>query len=275
MPELPEVETTCRGIEPYLLDCTIDSLELRERRMRWPVEDSVLALEGQKITAVRRRAKYVLVESERGTLILHLGMSGSLRICPKETELRKHDHFIARLSGGNGMEMRLHDPRRFGAVLWHAAEDGDIHSHPLFNRLGPEPLEGDFTPAVLIDAARGRQTSIKQVIMNNHVVVGVGNIYACEALFRSGIRPTKKAGRVSQAKLTTLVGHIRDVLAEAIQQGGTTLRDFVNEEGKPGYFKQQLNVYGREGEPCHQCQSPIKRVVISNRSTFYCPKCQS
>ena len=200
--------------------------------------------------------------------------SGSLRICPQETELRKHDHFIARLGPGTQMEMRLHDPRRFGAVLWHSAADGDINTHPLFAKLGPEPLEESFTPSVLIEACRGRTTSIKQVVMNNHVVVGVGNIYVCEALFRSNIRPTTKAGKVSKPRLTKLTAHIKDVLAEAIQQGGTTLRDFVNEDGKPGYFKQKLNVYGREGEPCHVCKSEIKRVVISNRSTFYCPKCQ-
>lgn len=274
MPELPEVETTRRGVEPYLLGSKVAALDLRERRMRWPVEDTVLAIEGQKITAVRRRAKYLLIESAPGTLILHLGMSGSLRICPHETELRKHDHFIARLSSGTGMEMRLHDPRRFGAILWHPAADGDIATHPLFIKLGPEPLEENFTPSVLIEACRGRTTSIKQVVMNNHVVVGVGNIYACEALFRSGIRPTQKAGQVSKPRLISLTAHIRDVLSEAIQQGGTTLRDFVNEDGKPGYFKQQLHVYGREGKPCHQCQNTIKRVVISNRSTFYCPKCQ-
>jgi len=274
MPELPEVETTRRGVKPYLLGNKVATVHLRERRMRWPLEDTVLAIEGQEITAVRRRAKYLLIESAPGTLILHLGMSGSLRICPHETELRKHDHFIARLSSGNGMEMRLHDPRRFGAVLWHSAEDGDISEHPLFIKLGPEPLEENFTPSVLIEATRGRTTSIKQVIMNNHVVVGVGNIYACEALFRSGIRPTRKAGKVSKPRLTALTQHIRDVLSEAITQGGTTLRDFVNEDGNPGYFKQRLNVYGREGESCRECDSVIKRVVISNRSTFYCPKCQ-
>ena len=274
MPELPEVETTRRGIEPYLVSQTVTKLHLRERRMRWPVEDTVLALEGKTITSVRRRAKYILIESSAGTLILHLGMSGSLRICPQETELRKHDHFIAQLDSGSHLEMRLHDPRRFGAVLWHDQSDGDIQLHPLLKNLGPEPLSDAFTPASLIESSRGRKTSIKQHVMNNHVVVGAGNIYACEALFRSGIHPTRQAGKVSAARLEKLTENIRAVLTEAIKQGGTTLRDFVNEQGNPGYFKQRLNVYGREGEPCRDCGSTIKRIVISNRSTFYCPKCQ-
>lgn len=274
MPELPEVETTCRGIEPYLLGQSFSTLELRERRMRWPVEDDVLNIEGEKITAVRRRAKYILIESSAGTLILHLGMSGSLRISPHEAALRKHDHFIARLESESSMELRLHDPRRFGAVLWHSAGTGDISHHPLFKKLGPEPLSDAFTPEVLISTSKGKKTTIKQHIMNNHVVVGAGNIYACEALFRSGIHPSRLAGKVSEKRLHNLTQHIRDVLSEAIQQGGTTLRDFVNEKGNPGYFKQRLNVYGRENQTCRICEAQIKRIVISNRSTFYCPKCQ-
>lgn len=274
MPELPEVETTRRGIEPYLVDRSITQLYLRERRMRWPVEDTVLALEGKKITSVRRRAKYILVDCSAGTLILHLGMSGSLRICPQDTELRKHDHFIASIGSDTKLEMRLHDPRRFGAVLWHDKADGDISEHALIKNLGPEPLSDAFTPKHLIDSCKGRKTTIKQHVMNNHVVVGAGNIYACEALFRSGIHPTRQAGKISATRLTKLTENIRAVLTEAITQGGTTLRDFVNEKGNPGYFKQQLNVYGREGEPCRSCSSIIKRIVISNRSTFYCAKCQ-
>ena len=274
MPELPEVETTKRGIEPYLTGLKITKLHLRERRMRWPVEDQVLAMEGRTVTAVQRRAKYILIKTTAGTLILHLGMSGSLRICPQETELRKHDHFIMKLGAGSELELRLHDPRRFGAVLWHDASDGDILTHPLLKDLGPEPLSPEFTADTLIASSRGRKTSIKQHIMNNHVVVGAGNIYACEALFRSGIHPTRQAGKVSAARLITLTEHIRAVLSEAIKQGGTTLKDFVNEKGNPGYFKQQLNVYGRENEPCRNCDATIKRVVISNRSTFYCPQCQ-
>ncbi len=242
--------------------------------MRWPVEDAVLALEGEKINAVRRRAKYILIDCSAGTLILHLGMSGSLRICPQEAELRKHDHFIAKLGSDTHLEMRLHDPRRFGAVLWHDQADGDVYQHALLKNLGPEPLSDAFTPTTLRESCRGRKTTIKQHIMNNQVVVGAGNIYACEALFRSGIHPTRQAGKISITRLAKLTKNIRAVLIEAIQQGGTTLRDFVNEQGDPGYFKQRLNVYGREGKPCRTCGSTIKRVVISNRSTFYCPKCQ-
>jgi len=274
MPELPEVETTRRGIEPYLVDRTISQLHLRERRMRWPMEDTLLALEGEKIISVCRRAKYILIKSSAGTLILHLGMSGSLRICPQGTELRKHDHFIMKLGDNTDLEIRLHDPRRFGAVLWHDASAGDINTHHLLKNLGPEPLSSAFTADTLISTSRGRKTTIKQHVMNNHVVVGAGNIYACEALFRSGIHPTRQAGKVSAARLSKLAENIRAVLSEAIEQGGTTLRDFVNEKGNPGYFKQQLYVYGREGELCRHCSSTIKRVVISNRSTFYCPKCQ-
>lgn len=274
MPELPEVETTRRGIEPHLLGRTVVEMDIRERRMRWPVEDAVLELEGQPISAVRRRAKFLLLESPAGTLVLHLGMSGSLRICPAETDLRKHDHLIARLGPGEGMEMRLHDPRRFGAVLWHPADDGAAESHPLLKNLGPEPLGPDFSADTLVRSSRGRRTSIKQHIMDNRVVVGVGNIYACEALFRSGIHPNRRAGNVSAARLALLAEAIRAVLRAAIEQGGTTLRDFVNERGNPGYFQQRLDVYGRAGKPCHHCGSAVKRSVISNRSTFHCPRCQ-
>lgn len=272
MPELPEVETTKSGITPYLKGKTILEIELRERRMRWPVEDDVLKLVGHTVNHIRRRAKYLLLESEIGTLILHLGMSGSLRICPHEVELKKHDHFIMRIDGG--MELRLHDPRRFGAVLWHNSYDGDIHQHALLQHLGPEPLEDDFHADYLVATCKGRTTSIKQHIMNNKIVVGAGNIYACEALFRSGIHPTRPTGRISQPRLVQLTQEIKDVLGEAIQQGGTTLRDFLREDGKPGYFKQKLHVYDREGDSCHNCDTSIKRIVISNRSTFYCPKCQ-
>jgi len=272
MPELPEVETTRRGISPYLMGCTVDDIELRERRMRWPVEDAVLQMVGQKINSITRRAKYLLIGCDAGTLILHLGMSGSLRICHHEVELRKHDHLIMRIRGN--MELRLHDPRRFGAVLWHNSGESDLHQHPLLQHLGPEPLEDDFHADYLMATCKGRTTSIKQHIMNNKTVVGAGNIYACEALFRSGIHPTRPAGKISKPRLIKLTQEIKDVLAEAIEQGGTTLRDFLREDGTPGYFKQKLNVYGREGESCHHCQSKIKRIVISARSTFYCAKCQ-
>lgn len=272
MPELPEVETTRRGISPHLLGHTVTHMELRERRMRWPVEDDVLRIIGRPVTRIRRRAKYLLITCDAGTMILHLGMSGSIRICPHEMELKKHDHLIMQLD--TGMDLRLHDPRRFGAVLWHDKKDGDPENHPLLQHLGPEPLGQDFNADYLIASCQGRTTSIKQHIMNGKVVVGVGNIYACEALFRSGIHPTRAAGKISKPRLLKLTREIKDVLAEAIAQGGTTLRDFLQEDGNPGYFKQKLNVYDRAGEPCRRCGTAIKKMVISNRSTFYCPKCQ-
>lgn len=272
MPELPEVETTLRGVEPYLVNSKIRSIEIRNPRLRWPVEKSVHKLEGQKVINVTRRAKYLLLHSNTGTLILHLGMSGSLRICPGETELKKHDHFVMHL--GRGMEMRLHDPRRFGAVLWHDTQDGDLEDHFLLNHLGPEPLSDAFSIDYLSSSCKNRQTTIKQHIMNNKIVVGVGNIYACEALFRSGIKPHRKAGNISKHRLEVLANQIKQVLEDAIKQGGTTLRDFLREDGQPGYFKQRLKVYDREGKPCRHCQRAIKKITLSNRSTFYCPACQ-
>lgn len=272
MPELPEVETTRRGIAPHLTGRRIGSVQVRNPRMRWPVGSEVNKISGQTVRHVRRRAKYLMLACDTGTLILHLGMSGSLRVCPSGTDFRKHDHFVLKIDSGK--ELRLHDPRRFGAVLWHNAAGGDITQHPLLAHLGPEPLDDQFHGNYLWQSCRGRKTSVKQHIMNNKVVVGAGNIYACEALFRSGIRPSKPAGKLSKAKADTLAREIKTVLAEAIQQGGTTLRDFLREDGQPGYFKQRLHVYGRGGEPCHTCRTPIKRTTISNRSTFHCPKCQ-
>lgn len=273
MPELPEVETTCLGIKPHLIGKTIGHIDIREHRMRWPIDDIILSITGQKIQQVSRRAKYILIEVDTGILILHLGMSGSLRICPAEVELKKHDHFILGIKNSNDMEMRLHDPRRFGAVLWHPGKDWQKHN--LLEKLGPEPLSDHFTPELLHEKCRRRTTTIKQAIMNNHIVVGVGNIYACEALFRSGIHPQRKANQISKRRMQALYQEIRKVLAEAIAQGGTTLRDFLREDGQPGYFKQKLYVYDREGDNCRKCKKCIKRVTISNRSTFYCPGCQT
>jgi formamidopyrimidine-DNA glycosylase len=272
MPELPEVETTLRGVEPYLLHRRVQSVDIRNPRMRWPVENKVHKIKGQKILSLERRAKYLLLHSNLGTLILHLGMSGSLRICPCDTEFKKHDHFIMEL--GQGMQMRLHDPRRFGAVLWHDTQDGDLKHHFLLKHLGPEPLSDSFNSDYLRSSCENRKTTIKQHIMNNKIVVGVGNIYACEALFRSGIKPQRKAGNISKPRLKVLTDQIKQVLEEAIKQGGTTLRDFLRENGQPGYFKQRLKVYDREGKACRECQGTIKKITLSNRSTFYCPKCQ-
>ena len=244
---------------------------IRNARLRWPIPlDLPERLSGQQLISLKRRAKYLLLEFNNGTLILHLGMSGSLRILPNDAEPERHDHFDLVLD--NGKLMRLRDPRRFGAVLWHA---GDVLSHSLLAKLGPEPLESDdFNARYLYQATRDRNVTIKQFIMDNHVVVGVGNIYASEALFSAGIKPTLKACKLSQPRCAKLVDVIRATLSEAILAGGSTLRDFVNASGNPGYFQQQHWVYGRAGEPCRRCTAPIKLIKQGQRSSFYCEHCQ-
>lgn len=270
MPELPEVETTRRGIAPHLQDQRVDAVTVRQPRLRWPIPaDLAQRLKGQTILAVKRRAKYLLLETAKGHLLIHLGMSGSLRILSAGTPAQKHDHLDLVLA--NGRLLRLTDPRRFGAVLWC---EGEPLAHDLLRSLGPEPLGSAFDPEHLYRATRGRKIPIKQCIMDNKVVVGVGNIYASESLFLAGIRPGIAAGRLSRARIETLHGCIRQVLAAAIEQGGTTLRDFVGGDGKPGYFAQQLNVYGREGEPCRVCGTAIRQIVQGQRSSWYCPHCQ-
>ena len=270
MPELPEVETTRRGIEPHILHRTITDVVIRQPRLRWPVPAKLPEiLKGQKIKSVKRRAKYLLLETARGTVILHLGMSGSLRVLPCKTPAGAHDH-VDLVFGKQCL--RLRDPRRFGAVLW---TDEDIQQHKLIKPLGPEPLSNDFNADYLFNKRRGRNTAIKNLIMNAHIVVGVGNIYASESLFAAGINPKRKAGKVSRQRYEKLVTAIKSVLKRSIQQGGTTLKDFSNEQGKPGYFAQQLQVYGRQGEACFKCDAPIQQVIIGQRSTFYCPHCQT
>lgn len=270
MPELPEVETTLRGLAPHLTGQTVADVVIRHPQLRWPVPQNLdRLLSGQTIRRLRRRAKYLLIEFDHGTLILHLGMSGSLRILPARTPPEKHDHFDLVLSGRK--LMRLRDPRRFGAVLWH---EGEIAGHPLIAGLGPEPLEKDFDGEHLYRATRNKTAAIKHVVMDNRVVVGVGNIYANEALFRAGIRPQLAAGRLSRERCTRLVKEIRATLSEAIAQGGSTLRDFVNSDGRPGYFQQHYWVYGRAGEPCRRCGTPVRQVRQGQRSSFYCPHCQ-
>lgn len=269
MPELPEVETTRKGVEPHVLGQRIAGVEVRDRRLRWPVPEEVDGLVGRRVESVGRRGKYLLFGVGCGTVIVHLGMSGSLRICGGGWELRKHDHVVVRF--GNGTEMRLHDPRRFGCVLFC---EGEVGEHRLLRELGPEPLEDGFSAATLARAAKGKSVAIKQLIMNSHVVVGVGNIYACEALSMAGIHPARAAGRVGKARLERLAAAIKEVLGEAIEMGGTTLRDFLREDGEPGYFKQRLRVYDREGEACRACGGEVRRVVQGGRSTFYCGRCQ-
>ncbi len=272
MPELPEVETTRRGVGPLLTGRRLEAVRVREPRLRWPV---VLPddLPGQALHGVTRRAKYLLFHFDRGVLILHLGMSGSLRLQPRAAPCRKHDHLVLDFHGD--VSLRLHDPRRFGSAHWHpeGASSG-AHDHWLLARLGMEPLDDGFHGAYLKRRARGRKLAVKHFIMDGRVVVGVGNIYASEALFLAGIRPAVAAGRVTLAGYEVLARQIRRVLQGAIEAGGTTLRDFVNQDGNPGYFQQTLYVYGRAGAPCRVCGSVLKGQRLGGRASVYCPKCQ-
>ncbi len=270
MPELPEVETTRRGIAPLLEGRRVRAVEVREPRLRWPVPPALAReLPGQPIESVSRRAKFLLVRSPAGHLILHLGMSGSLRVVSNNVPPEKHDHLDVVMEDGRCL--RLRDPRRFGAALWTTE---DPLAHPLLRDLGPEPLQGGFNAETLYRLSRSRRVAVKSFIMNSHVVAGVGNIYASEALFLAGIHPTRPAGRISRARYERLVEAVRRVLEDAITAGGTTLRDFVDSDGNPGYFARKLRVYGREGEPCETCGAPVRSRVIGQRSTFFCIRCQ-
>jgi formamidopyrimidine-DNA glycosylase len=270
VPELPEVETTRRGIEPHLRGARITEVIIRRRDLRQPVSDSVAELEGRCVTSVGRRSKYLLLDVDDGsTLLIHLGMSGSLRLVPPADPWKLHDHIGITLQGGR--QLRFHDPRRFGLVLhFH----GDPARHELLRNLGPEPMEDGFNLAGFAAACAKRAAPIKQVIMDAKVVVGVGNIYASEALFRAGIRPQTAAKRLSRPRLAKLIDAIREVLAAAIDEGGTTLRDFLKSDGQPGYFRQRLMVYERKGEPCRHCGTLIRHAVMGQRSTYWCPRCQ-
>jgi formamidopyrimidine-DNA glycosylase len=269
MPELPEVETRRRGIEPYLLGERIDKIIIREKRLRWPVRaDVAKQLTNQTVTSVTRRAKYLLINTGNGSAMIHLGMSGSVFVVDRGTPATVHEHFDFDLASGK--TLRYRDPRRFGSLHWtkHPAQ------HKLIKSLGPEPLGDSFSGEYLWERSRGRRVNIKQFIMNANIVVGVGNIYASEALFLAGINPHRAAGRVSLQRYQLLADVIRQVLQRAIDAGGTTLRDFYGGDGEAGYFQQELSVYGRDGEPCKQCERPISVVVLGQRSTFYCKNCQ-
>ncbi|MES2474258.1 MAG: bifunctional DNA-formamidopyrimidine glycosylase/DNA-(apurinic or apyrimidinic site) lyase [Verrucomicrobiota bacterium] len=271
MPELPEVETTCRGIAPHVCGTTVAEVIVRRRDLRQPVSESIHRLEGWTVDAVSRRSKYILLAIADGTtLLIHLGMSGSLRVIGPEEAWKKHDHIGITL--GNGKQLRFHDPRRFGLML-HLTEVDPL-THPLLKDLGPEPLEETFTVPHLKRVCAARSAAIKLVIMDARNVVGVGNIYASEALFRAGIRPTAAAKSISKPRLAKLVTAIKDVLSDSIREGGTTLRDFLQSDGEPGYFKQRLFVYDRKGEPCRICDTPIQHAVQGQRSTYWCPFCQ-
>lgn len=270
MPELPEVETTVRGIEPHLLNQQIVSVTVRHPSLRWPIpNDLAELLKGQTIQRIYRRGKYIIFDTAKGHQLLHLGMSGSVRILPAGTPAEKHDH-VDWLCANNKL-LRLNDPRRFGAVLWTS---DDPSQHPLIAKLGPEPLTAAFDEQHLFSKSRGRAVSVKSFVMDSKTVVGVGNIYASESLFLAGINPKRAAGKVSAKSYAALTQAIKQTLSKAIEAGGTTLKDFTSADGKPGYFKQQLHVYGRGGEPCTECASPIQQAVLNQRMTYWCKKCQ-
>lgn len=269
MPELPEVEITRRGIEPWLLGAVVSGVRIRQPRLRYPVPDVLPALlGGEPVLAVRRRAKYLLVDFSHGSLMIHLGMSGSLRVLPEGTPPERHDHFDLVLGE---RVLRLRDPRRFGAVLWLPAGEAE---HPLLASLGLEPLDEGFDGGQLAALLAGRRTPIKLAIMDGHLLVGVGNIYASESLFRARIHPATPAGRLGRVRCERLASEIRQTLNDALAAGGSSLRDFVHSDGSPGYFQQQYFVYGRDGEPCRVCGRAIERSVMGQRATFWCPRCQ-
>jgi formamidopyrimidine-DNA glycosylase len=269
MPELPEVETSRRGIEPHIVGTKVTRVLIRNRSLRWPVSKTVdRNLTGQAITSVTRRAKYLLINTAKGSAILHLGMSGSVFVVDHDTPAGVHDHVDIDLDSGKSLRFR--DPRRFGSLHWSKQP----LQHKLLISLGPEPLDDEFDGEYLWSRSRGRRVSIKQFIMNAHVVVGVGNIYASEALYLAGISPRRAAGRVARARYEVLATAIKNVLANAIKAGGTTLRDFYGGDGEAGYFQQQLEVYGREGEMCRRCDTPITAIVQGQRSSYYCQQCQ-
>ncbi|MCL1079600.1 bifunctional DNA-formamidopyrimidine glycosylase/DNA-(apurinic or apyrimidinic site) lyase [Parashewanella spongiae] len=269
MPELPEVEVTRQGIAPHLINQTPVELIIRNRSLRWPIPDVAQNIIGQKIRAVYRRAKYLLVETQAGTTIIHLGMSGSLRVLPVNTPIEKHDHVDLVLD--NKKLLRFNDPRRFGAWLWYELP---MENHPLFSKLGPEPLTDSFNVEQFSTALIGKTKAIKLCLMDNHMVVGVGNIYANEALFKAKINPSAAAGQVDHARLGELVSAVKDILAKAITQGGTTLKDFTNAEGKPGYFAQKLHVYGRGNQTCDVCGHLLSEIKLGQRTTVFCGICQ-
>jgi formamidopyrimidine-DNA glycosylase len=276
MPELPEVEVTRRGVAPHLEGRVVEQVVFRREGLRWPFPAHLAeTLVGQRITSVGRRGKYLLIGFDSGILIVHLGMSGHLRVLPPGIELKKHDHFdLVVREGEQRHVLRLHDPRRFGAVLWHAHDDGDIEQHILLRGLGVEPLEDSFSAELLYKETRKRSAPIKQVLLAGDIVVGVGNIYACESLFKAGISPKTPASRISRARYEKLAAAIRDILAAAIVQGGSTLKDFIAVNGQSGYFQQTYFVYDRAGVPCRNCGAPVRQIKQGQRSTFYCATCQ-
>ena len=270
VPELPEVETTRRGCAPVVEQRVITRLTVREPRLRWLVPpEAPAAVAGQRVVALRRRGKYLIFDLERGALLLHLGMSGSLRVVSHDAPPAQHDHVDVVLD--SGLCLRFNDPRRFGCLVWTPA---DPLLHPLLRDLGPEPLSPEFDGAYLTQALRKRRVAIKLALMDGRLVVGVGNIYASEALFRARVRPRRAAGRVTRSECAALADAVKRVLTDAIRAGGTTLRDYLNADGAPGYFRQKLYVYERKDEPCRICKTPVRHLVQAQRSTYFCPTCQ-
>ncbi|HST44717.1 MAG TPA: bifunctional DNA-formamidopyrimidine glycosylase/DNA-(apurinic or apyrimidinic site) lyase [Luteimonas sp.] len=274
MPELPEVETTRRGLLPHVVGRTIAAVILRRADLRWPIPPEVSArLPGQRVLAIRRRAKYLLVDTQAGSALLHLGMSGSLRVLAADTPLRAHDHvdlLLAAGPAGPAQVLRFNDPRRFGCLLWQPVDT----VHPLLQGLGPEPLSDAFNGDHLFARSRGRRIPVKAFLMDQAVVVGVGNIYVAEALFEAGVSPLRAAGRISAARYARVAAAIRRILTHAITRGGTTLRDFISPDGAPGYFEQELTAYGRHGQPCTRCGRALKHAVLAQRATVWCAHCQ-
>jgi len=270
MPELPEVETTRLGILPHVTTKRFKHIEIRQHQLRWPVPAELPdLLSNATLHEITRRGKYLLFNTEAGTMLLHLGMSGNLRITQTDCTVGKHDHIDFVFD--DDTVLRFNDQRRFGAVLWTTAPD----THPLLAELGPEPLSADFNADYLYKRLNNRQVPLKSAIMDAKLVVGVGNIYANEALFHAGLNPNRAAGTLSEQECLVLIDSIQSVLRQAIQQGGTTLRDFLNAQGKPGYFQQSLSVYGRQGLACPVCSEPVRHIKIGQRASYYCPRCQS
>ena len=269
MPELPEVETTKRGLEPLIVNRQITSVHIYKKKLRWEIPTHLVnTLKNQIIQKISRRAKYLLIDFSDGKLVMHLGMTGSISVVTDIEPLKKHHHFELKLD--NGTSMRFHDPRRFGSILWQKNNE----QLSLLKKLGPEPLSYEFDESTLYGASIGKTMNIKTFIMNSHVVVGVGNIYASESLFHAGISPKREAGKTTKKRYKILVECIKQVLLESINNGGTTINDFSNVEGESGYFYQILSVYDRKDMPCKRCTGRIKKIVQNQRATYYCPKCQ-
>ena len=269
MPELPEVETTRKGLEPLITDRKIISAHIYKKKLRWEIPSHLKkTLKGQNIKKISRRAKYLLIHFDIGQLVVHLGMSGSVRVVQSFEPLKKHDHFELKLD--NSKSLRFHDPRRFGSILWQKPNE----TLSLLKNLGPEPLSYEFNNDSLFNSSIGKSRNIKSFIMDSNVVVGVGNIYASESLFLAGISPKREAGKISKRRYNVLTCCIKNVLTDAINNGGTALNDLSNVDGNPGYFSQVLNVYGKDNMPCMRCSGKIRRIVQNQRATYYCPKCQ-